>query len=156
MGLHSADYPSRYLFNKNQGIDGSGRIDPISCPQDGRTLHSTQGVVLINSRQKALLCRKIAEDRKGIHPLILDLRSYGTITDFFVIVSGTSDRQVSSLAEEMQKVLSKKDLHPLGIEGLQASRWILLDYEDVVIHLFQEADRTFYDLEGLWSDAPRL
>ncbi|MBI4209203.1 MAG: ribosome silencing factor [Deltaproteobacteria bacterium] len=110
----------------------------------------------MNARQKALLCRKIAEDRKGINPLILDLRRYGTLTDFFVIVSGASDRQVSALVEEMQKALGQKDLHPHGIEGVQAARWILLDYDDVVVHIFQEADRAFYDLEGLWSNAPRV
>jgi ribosome-associated protein len=70
-------------------------------------------------------------------------------------MSGTSDRQVIRTAEHIEEALSKEKIRPLGKEGVSEGRWVLMDYGDVVIHIFQEPIRLFYDLEGIWSDAPR-
>lgn len=107
-------------------------------------------------KEKALLCRKIAEEKKGVEPLVLDLRRYSSITDFFVIVSGTSDRQVLTIADEIQRIFAERKLEIQGVEGIEAARWVLIDCDDVVVHIFQQREREFYDLEGLWNDAPRL
>ena len=78
------------------------------------------------------------------------------ITDYFVIVSGGSDRHVKTLAEEIEKELKGLGQKPVRREGEQASRWLLLDYVDVVAHVFSDEDREYYDLERLWGDAPRV
>jgi len=96
------------------------------------------------------------EDKKGESPVVLDLRGLSTVTDILVICNGHSDRHVQALAENIQVEMKKHGSLPLGVEGLQAGSWILLDYEDVIVHIFHEPVRAFYDLEGIWSDAPRL
>jgi len=75
--------------------------------------------------------------------------------DFFVIASGESERQVSAMAEYLQEKLSERQLRPLGVEGQESGSWVLLDFGEVVAHLFFSETRAFYDLEGLWADAPR-
>lgn len=76
--------------------------------------------------------------------------------DWFVVVSGRSPRQVAAIAEGVRAALKQSHgLLPVGVEGLETSKWVLVDYGDVVLHVFQENARTFYDLEGLWADAPR-
>ena len=79
-----------------------------------------------------------------------------SFTDYFFICSGTSDRQVQAIAEGIQEVLEGKGIRALGLEGTREGKWILIDYEDVVVHIFLEPVRQFYDLEGLWMDAPRI
>jgi ribosome-associated protein len=77
------------------------------------------------------------------------------ITDVFVIASGTSRRHVLTLAEAVEERLKAQERRPLRVEGMEDATWVLLDYGDVVVHLFDEATRRYYDLERLWSDAPR-
>jgi ribosome-associated protein len=96
------------------------------------------------------------EDKKGESPVVLDLRGLSSVTDILVVCNGHSDRHVQALAENIQVEMKKQGALPLGVEGLKAGSWILLDYEDVIVHVFYEPVRTFYDLEGIWSDAPRL
>jgi len=79
-----------------------------------------------------------------------------SFTDYFFICSGTSDRQVQAIAEGIQEVLEGKGIRALGLEGTREGKWILIDYEDVVVHIFLEPVRQVYDLEGLWMDAPRI
>lgn len=76
--------------------------------------------------------------------------------DAFVICHGTNRRQVRAIAEGIQESLRERGVRPLGVEGMDASRWVLLDFGDVVVHVFDEPLRGFYDLDGLWGDAPRL
>jgi len=96
------------------------------------------------------------EDKKGESPVVLDLRGLSSVTDILVVCNGHSDRHVQALAENIQVEMKKRGSLPLGVEGLKAGSWILLDYEDVIVHIFHEPVRVFYDLEGIWSDAPRL
>lgn len=93
---------------------------------------------------------------KAFDVVVLDLRGLASFTDTFIICSGRSHRQVSAIAEFVQQDLKAKGIKSLGIEGLREGHWILMDYGDVIIHVFYAPIRTFYDLEGLWSDAERI
>jgi ribosome-associated protein len=93
---------------------------------------------------------------KGEEPLILDVRSLSGLWDYFLICSGGSKRHVQALTQHLQEALGKAGVKPIGVEGLEDGQWVLLDYVDVVIHLFIKPLREFYDLEGLWVEATRL
>ena len=93
---------------------------------------------------------------KALDVVVLDLQGLTSFADTFIICSGRSHRQVSAIAELVEKDLKAQGIKPLGIEGLREGHWVLMDYGDVVIHVFYEPIRTFYDLEGLWSDARRI
>ena len=95
-------------------------------------------------------------NQKGQDPLILDVRGLSSLGDYFIICSGTSKRHVQALAQHLREALGQAGVKPLGVEGLEEGSWILLDYIDVVIHLFIFPLREFYDLEGLWVEAHRL
>jgi ribosome-associated protein len=105
------------------------------------------------------LAHKVATlilDRKASDVVILDVRGIASYADYVVIASGDSDRQVSALAEHVQTKLKQDDgVAPIGSEGTETGQWVLLDFGDVVTHLFFNEVRAHYDLEGLWADAPR-
>ncbi len=109
-----------------------------------------------SSKEKALLCAQAALDHKAIDLAILEVKKLSSFADYFVISSGSSDRQVQAIASHIEEKLGKQGLHPLGIEGKREGRWVLLDYGDVIIHIFYPPIREFYDLERLWSDAPKV
>lgn len=93
-------------------------------------------------------------DRKAVDPIVLDLRGLCAATDYFVIVSGTSDAHVRGMADHLMTTLAPQGIAPHHVEGLAQGRWVLLDYVDFVVHLFHPELRDFYQLERLWSDAP--
>jgi len=93
---------------------------------------------------------------KGHEPMILQVKGLCSFSDYFVICSGGSRRHVLALAQHLQEALGQAGVKPLGVEGLEDGHWVLLDYNDVVIHLFVKPLRDFYDLEGLWVEATRL
>lgn len=95
-----------------------------------------------------------ARGKKAMDILVLDLRGLTAITDFFIVCSGRSSRQVMAIADHIQVELKKSKIRPLGVEGIGSGHWILLDYDYVIIHVFYDPVRRFYNLEGLWSDAP--
>ena len=109
-----------------------------------------------SSQEKAFLCARALLDRKAIGLVILEVKDLSSFTDYFLICSGNSDRQVQAIASHLQEKLGKDGIHPLGIEGKREGRWILLDYGDVVVHIFFHPVREFYDLERLWSEATRV
>jgi ribosome-associated protein len=88
--------------------------------------------------------------------VVLDLRGISTATDYFLIVTGTSDTHVRSIAEHVIDDLKTAGVRPDHVEGLRGGRWVLIDYIDFVVHVFHPAAREFYQLEDLWGDAPRL
>ncbi|MFQ5947663.1 MAG: ribosome silencing factor [Acidimicrobiia bacterium] len=94
--------------------------------------------------------------KKGLDVVLLDVSRLLVITDVFVIAAGTSRRHVLALAEEVEERLQAEDRGPLRREGIEDAGWVLLDYGDVVVHLFDEETRRYYELERLWGDAPRL
>jgi ribosome-associated protein len=109
-----------------------------------------------DSRTKSLLCLKAAIEKKAQNPVLLELKGITSFTDYFLLCSGKSDRQVQAIAQGIEETLRKRGIRPLGQEGTQEGKWILIDYEDVVVHIFLEPVRRFYDLEGLWIEAPRI
>ncbi len=98
----------------------------------------------------ALLSKKVRE------PVVLDVSELTSVADAFIICSGRSNRQVMAIAEHIQVALKKEGIRPLSVEGNKEGHWTILDYGDVVIHVFFESVREFYDLEGLWIDARRI
>jgi ribosome-associated protein len=107
--------------------------------------------------ERAFLAARTAEDNRGRDIAILDLRELTTIFDYFVIATGTSRRQLHAMSEEIDHALEDgMGDRRLGIEGYDESRWILLDYGDLVIHLFDAETRAYYGLEGLWGQAKRV
>jgi ribosome-associated protein len=99
---------------------------------------------------------ELAQERKGRDVVVLDLRGISSATDYFLIVSGTSDMHVRSVAEHIVEELKKEHVRPDHVEGLRSGRWVLLDYIDFVVHVFHPSVREFYQLERLWGDAPAL
>jgi ribosome silencing factor RsfS/YbeB/iojap len=108
----------------------------------------------LQSIDRALLCAAQVLDKKAFNVRVLDVRGVSSLTDFIVLASGGSDRQVQAAAESVHLGLKQQHaLRPLGIEGMNEGRWALIDYGDVMVHVFQEPVRQFYDLDGLWRDA---
>ncbi len=99
---------------------------------------------------------KTALMRKAENLVVLDVTKLTSYADYLLICNGRSSRQVSSIAEFIKMTLKKDDISPLNFEGLKEGQWALLDYGDIVIHIFLEEIREFYDLEGLWADAKRI
>lgn len=110
----------------------------------------------MKSRMLATAIAKAMWEKKAHDIVVMDLRKLTTFTDFFVICSGTSDRQVQAIASAIEDALASKDRRPLGVEGRTGGRWILVDYGDVVAHVFYKEERDHYQLEKLWADAPRI
>jgi len=104
----------------------------------------------------ALAAAKVAAGRHCSDIVVLDLRGKSPATDYFVIATGTSDRQMRTVADEICEVAREQGLKRFGRAGYEQARWILLDYVDVVIHIFDSEYRDYYDLELLWGDADRL
>ncbi len=96
------------------------------------------------------------QGRKAVNVAVLDVRGLTSIADAFIICSGRSNRQVSAIAEHVERELRKQKIKPLSVEGAKDGQWVLLDYGSVILHVFFESVREFYDLEGLWTDARRL
>lgn len=104
----------------------------------------------------AKLAAQAAIDKKAEDLVVLDVRGIASFADFFVIMSGRSTRHVQGLAEAVDSELRHKKIKNTSTEGLTEGHWVLLDYSDVVVHVFYSETRQFYDLEGLWHDAPRI
>jgi len=99
---------------------------------------------------------KAALGKKAMDLVVLDVRKLSSIADVFIICTGRSNRQVLAIAEHIQVDLKKHGIKPLSVEGKKEGHWVLLDYGHVIIHVFYEPVRSFYDLEGLWIDAERI
>jgi ribosome-associated protein len=122
-------------------------LEPCLIGKEGRPLES---------KDKALEAARAALDKKAKDILILDLNGLTTIAEYFVICSGESTTQVKAITELIKEKFDEAGIKPLGIEGLNYSHWVLMDYGDVIIHIFEEETRTFYELEKLWIDARRI
>ncbi len=106
--------------------------------------------------QKIQVAVEAASDKKAVEPIVLDLREVANFTDYFLIASGTSTRQVQAIADEVAERLEKSGVRAAHVEGYATAEWILLDYGDLVVHVFAEPARRFYDLERLWREAKRV
>jgi ribosome-associated protein len=108
----------------------------------------------LSSHELARLAGKFALDKRASDVVILDLREFTNVTDFFVLCSGSADIHVKAIAERVREALAEEGQKPWHVEGMAYGTWVLLDYVDVVVHIFLEKKREFYDLERLWGDAP--
>jgi ribosome-associated protein len=106
--------------------------------------------------EKARLCLEIIQERKAMDPILMEVGRLTSFTDYFLVASGNSSRQVQAISQHMARRLREEGFRPLGVEGEQEGHWVLMDYGDVVIHIFYQPVREFYDLEGLWTEAPRV
>ena len=109
-----------------------------------------------SSEAKALACARAAIDKKAENVKILNLTDISGFTDFFVICSGTSDRQVQAIANSVESSMGTFGVDALSAEGYAEGRWVLMDFGDVVVHVFLDALREYYDLETLWAEAPKV
>lgn len=105
-------------------------------------------------RDFAITIADVLADTPASHTRVLDIRGISTLADYFVITSGENERQLRAISRQLADDLSRQDIRPARIEGDPASGWILMDYSDVVVHIFDEELRQFYNLEELWQDAP--
>lgn len=111
----------------------------------------------MDSKKLALLCRELAENKKAEEITILDVRELSSVTDYFVIVSGTSEPHLRAIVTEIKDRLREDhDLRPRAVDGALQTAWIVLDYFDVIVHVMKQDVREKYDLETLWGDAPRV
>ena len=111
---------------------------------------------MLNSLETARLCAGAADGKKAFEILVLDLSKLTSICDYFVICSGSNSTQVGAIAEGIGQDLAKAGVHPSHVEGAAGATWVLMDYGDVVVHVFEEQTRAYYRLEGLWGEAPRI
>lgn len=111
---------------------------------------------VIALEEKVALCVSLVEEKMAEEVLVLDLRGVSSMTDYFLICHGSSDRLVQAITDHLLEMMKEKGVRALGVEGYTEGRWILLDFGDLVIHVFFEETRRFYDLERLWGHAPQL
>ncbi|MBE0598878.1 MAG: ribosome silencing factor [Desulfuromonadales bacterium] len=111
----------------------------------------------MQSKERALICAAYALEKKAFKVRVLEVQGLSSITDYLLLASGRSDRQVQAVAEAVRLGLKKEHATPpLAVEGMKEGRWVLIDYGDVMVHVFQEPVRDFYDLDGLWSEAAEV
>ena len=110
----------------------------------------------MESKELAILAARALDQRKGTKITVLKLEDLTILTDYFVVGTGATRIQTQALADSVEVELDKQGIRPNRIEGLQEGRWILMDYGQIIIHIFQEDERGFYGLERLWADAPAL
>jgi len=111
---------------------------------------------MARARSKALLCAGQADRYKALDLVLLEGSEVSSFTDYFLICSGKSSRQVQGIADNLEAALREHGFKPLGVEGQSEGQWVLMDYGDVIVHIFYEPVRSFYDLESLWADAKRV
>lgn len=113
--------------------------------------------LIMDSRKLALLCRELAENKKAENIVVLDMRKLSSITEYFVIVSGTSEPHLRAISDEItERLRAENDLRPRAVDGTLQTAWLVLDYFDVIVHIMRADVRERYDLEGFWGDAPRV
>ncbi len=111
----------------------------------------------MDSKQLAQYCCAYADDRKAENPVIMDLSSISSITDYFIVLTGSSAPHLRAIAEEiMDKVRENHDTRPRQLDGKGSGSWVVIDYYDVIVHIMSDDMRRRYDLESLWGDAPRV
>lgn len=147
---------------------GQGRSARFLMPEAARKYMEETGLYAANRKSMkkneslgsakalAIALARAVEDNKGENVVVLDVSGASSFADFFVIAHGRSTRHVQGMADNIRRDLKKMGVYPRSVEGESEAKWILMDYGDVIVHLFYEPVRGFYDLEGLWHDVPRL
>lgn len=111
----------------------------------------------MDSKKLALLCRELADNRKAENIVVLDVRELSSVTDYFVVASGTSEPHLRAITEEItEKLRDEHGVRPRAVDGTLQTAWIVVDYFDVIVHVMRADVREHYNLEGLWGDAPEV
>ena len=110
----------------------------------------------MTSRELAKLAYESIDEKKGIDIRIIDISNISVIADYFIIAGGSNQRQIETISDNVEEKLGKAGITPKSIEGNHKSSWILMDYRDVIIHIFNQEDRLFYDLERIWADGSTI
>lgn len=126
-------------------MDRSARKQPRSRP-----------TAMLETEDAVMIAARAAIEKKATDLVLLDLRTIASFTEYFLICTGASARQVQAVSNAVEETLLKSGKRPLHIEGYSSAEWILLDYGDFIVHVFGQASRRFYDLERLWRDARRV
>jgi len=106
----------------------------------------------MESREMAKIVCKALDDKKAIDVKAIDISEVSVMADYFIVASASNINQLNAMQDEVDRVLYEQGIHAKSIEGNRQSTWVLMDYEDVIVHLFDEEDRLFYDLERIWKD----
>lgn len=149
--------PKFHVSKKPSKGAKKAKLAPRKLPKPKRPKSLGPPRPIVDNPAAHQLAREIATailDKKAIDVVLLDVRGKASYADYLVIGSGDTERHVTALAEAVHEKLKPKGHHPFSTEGETTGHWVLLDYGDVVAHLFNNDVRTFYDLEGLWADAP--
>ena len=137
-----------------------GLLRGIAVPEGGHlklaAVRSVPTIQLPAALERACLAARVAADNKGRDILVLDMRGITPLYDFFVLATGASRRQIHTIAEEIDAGLRRVGDKRRAIEGYQASKWVVQDYGDIIVHVFDPDTREYYALEELWADAPRV
>ena len=110
----------------------------------------------MESRELAKIAYNALDEKKGINISIIDISEISTLADYFIIAGGNNEIQVKALANSVEEEMYKVDCKPKHIEGFDNANWILMDFSDIIVHVFNEEDRLFYDLERIWRDGKHL
>ncbi|HKY04363.1 MAG TPA: ribosome silencing factor [Blastocatellia bacterium] len=121
-----------------------------------RSVNEEQQLTMVEPDEAAVIAARAASDKKATEIVVLDLRKVASFTEFFVICTGTNQRQVQAISNSVEEKLRLSGKRPRHIEGYSSAEWILLDYGDFIVHVFSSSARRFYDLERLWRDAERV
>jgi ribosome-associated protein len=145
----------RELTETERGARDEREAQDVAAGATDESAGETAGAAELDER--LLLVLHAAGEKKAHDLVVLDLREVASFTDYFVIASGTNVRQVQAIADEVQEQLRKRlGVKPARVEGYNTAEWVLLDYGDFILHVFEEKSRRFYDLERLWRDAARV
>ncbi len=106
----------------------------------------------MDSREMAKLVCKALDDKKAIDVKAIDISNVSIMADYFIVASASNQSQMNAMQDEVDRILYENGIHAKSIEGNRQGTWVLMDYEDVIVHLFSEEDRLFYDLERIWKD----
>jgi len=136
----------------------AGLLHGLATPEGGplKLATATTGQFLLPSHDRACLAARVAELHKARDIVVLDMRGITPLYDYFVLCTGTSRRQIHTLTEEIDDAMREHGDRRLSVEGYEASTWVMQDYGDVVVHVFNPHTREYYALEDLWADAPRV
>jgi len=116
----------------------------------------TEQLLISTSLERASLAAHVASENKGRDVLVLDMRGITPLYDFFVLVTGASRRQIHTITEEIDDAMHEGGDQRLSVEGYESSKWVVQDYGDVIVHVFDDPTRQYYAIEELWADAPRV
>lgn len=110
----------------------------------------------MTSRELAKMACECIEEKKGIDIKVIDISKISVLADYFIIAGGSNIRQIQSIADNIEEKLGRAGAAPKSVEGYQTSNWILMDYRDIIIHIFNQEERLFYDLERIWADGTTI